>query len=297
GPGLAFITYPEAISHMPASPFFAILFFLMLLALGLGSQFALTDVPITSLTELFPKLRTKRYLAVIVTCTVSYLVSLPFTCRGGIYLFELLMEYAANVSMVVVGFFEVYTVAYIYGYNRFMNDVKMMLGKRAAQYYLFVTWCIISPLLMLIIIVTKLIGAEPMINKEGAGFEKYQYPQWSTILGWFIFIGCVIPIPLVYLVSYIKEYQRLGLQQIAKPIGIESDNHLHEGNNYLEKPRCLAAITENNSPRFDWGPKKRINQYGLYAHLAETPADYINPSFHTETRTSEHDIDDLDRKF
>ena len=31
-----------------------------------------------------------------------------------------------------------------------MNDVKMMLGKRAAQYYLFATWCIIAPILMLV---------------------------------------------------------------------------------------------------------------------------------------------------
>ncbi|CAF4685012.1 unnamed protein product, partial [Rotaria magnacalcarata] len=63
GPGLAFITYPEAISNMPASPFFAIIFFLMLLALGLGSQFALTDVPITSLVELFPRLKKQRPIA------------------------------------------------------------------------------------------------------------------------------------------------------------------------------------------------------------------------------------------
>ena len=36
------------------------------------------------------------------------------------------------------------------GYNRFMNDVKMMLGKRPAQYYLFTTWCITAPVLMLV---------------------------------------------------------------------------------------------------------------------------------------------------
>lgn len=37
GPSLLFITYAEAIANMPASTFFAIIFFLMLLTLGLDS--------------------------------------------------------------------------------------------------------------------------------------------------------------------------------------------------------------------------------------------------------------------
>ena len=37
GPSLLFITYAEAIANMPASTFFAIVFFLMLITLGLDS--------------------------------------------------------------------------------------------------------------------------------------------------------------------------------------------------------------------------------------------------------------------
>ncbi len=38
GTGLVFIVFTQAIVELPAAPFWAIIFFLMLLALGVGSQ-------------------------------------------------------------------------------------------------------------------------------------------------------------------------------------------------------------------------------------------------------------------
>ncbi|CAF4536841.1 unnamed protein product [Rotaria socialis] len=144
GPGLAFITYPEAIAHMPASSLFSILFFLMLLALGLGSQFALTDVPITSILELFPRFKFQRELAVIITGVVLFLISLPFTCPVRIeVVLNFISEYRTNISMAVVGFFEVYVITF-----------------------------------------SNLWTSKQMSNGAGAGYEAYVDPGWSTVIGW-----------------------------------------------------------------------------------------------------------------
>ena len=69
----------------------------------------------------------------------------------------------------------------------------------------------------------------------------------------------------------------------------------------MEKPRYLQSITENNSPRFDWGPKKKANHYGLYSHLKQgngmnpITVEYGSPSSNgliNEQYRNDDDIDD-----
>lgn len=64
GPGLAFVVFTEAVLHMPASPFWGFLFFVMLLTLGLDSQFATVEAIITVLSDIKALKRIRKELLV-----------------------------------------------------------------------------------------------------------------------------------------------------------------------------------------------------------------------------------------
>lgn len=53
GTGLAFIAFTEAMTHFPASPFWSVMFFLMLVNLGLGSMFGTIEGILTPLIDTF----------------------------------------------------------------------------------------------------------------------------------------------------------------------------------------------------------------------------------------------------
>jgi len=54
GAGLAFIAYPAAVARLPIAPLWSILFFIMFLTLGLGTQFTVLETVVTTIVDLLP---------------------------------------------------------------------------------------------------------------------------------------------------------------------------------------------------------------------------------------------------
>lgn len=80
GPGLVFIVYPEAIAMMSGSVFWSIIFFLMLITLGLDSTFGGLEAMVTALCDEYPRaLGRRRELFVLALLVVIYLAALPTT--------------------------------------------------------------------------------------------------------------------------------------------------------------------------------------------------------------------------
>ena len=79
GAGLAFIVYPEVVARLPVSPLWSLLFFVMLLTLGLDSQFALMETVTTAILDRFPNLRDYKIWVVLIVAVFGYFGGLIFT--------------------------------------------------------------------------------------------------------------------------------------------------------------------------------------------------------------------------
>ncbi|KAI8122141.1 Sodium- and chloride-dependent glycine transporter 2 [Lucilia cuprina] len=106
GAGLAFIVYPEVVTRLPVSPVWSVLFFVMLLTLGLDSQFALMETVTTAILDKFPNLRQYKTWVVLFVGIFGYIGGLGFTTNSGMYWLQLMDKYAANWSVLLIAISE-----------------------------------------------------------------------------------------------------------------------------------------------------------------------------------------------
>ncbi|VDI36214.1 solute carrier family 6 (neurotransmitter transporter, GABA) member 1 [Mytilus galloprovincialis] len=195
GPGLAFLAYPSAVIQLPLSPLWAFLFFLMIIMLGMDSQFCTMEGFFTAIIDEFPHhFRKRRELFIGFVCFISYLIGLSMISEGGMYVFQLFDYYSASgLCLLTLIFFECIAVGWGYGVNRFFENLKSMFGYYPSVFFKF-SWVVSTPALSLGILIFSLVKFEPV------KYLEYSYPSWAHVIGAFMALSSVsiIPIYMVY---------------------------------------------------------------------------------------------------
>lgn len=204
GPGLAFIVYPEGISRMPLPPVWSALFFLMMLTLGLSTMFSGTELVFTALIDDYASVLRKKRASILFRFGLSvvyFLVGLSMVTHGGHYLLNIFDSFIGGFPILFIGIMEPIAINWFYGYKRFADDIKMMLGRK--PFFLFrACWCFIAP-----VAVIGIFGTSIWQYKDPT-LGSYVYPRWAYDLGWAIVVTGTGSVPCYFVYYCLKLYKK-----------------------------------------------------------------------------------------
>ncbi|KAH3833324.1 hypothetical protein DPMN_106630 [Dreissena polymorpha] len=186
--GLVFVAIPAAVTHFMPSAMWSAFFFLMIVMMGMSSLLVMTEIIVTvMMDEKVEFFRKSRILVLIAVCSILYLLGLPLTTRGGLYILQLLDEYCGGMPNLVIGLFMCVGLAWVYGVRKLCFDIQRMIGRPVSCWWKAM-WSVVSPLIMLFILVSTIV--------TGLDLGGPAFPRWSAILGITLLVLTVLPIPL-----------------------------------------------------------------------------------------------------
>ena len=226
GPGLIFIAFASALLQMPLSPLWSVLFFLMLISLGLDSQFSAIE-SVVQAAYVIPKAnKIPTPIMTLIICLAFLVLSVFFAFGNGGYIFQLLDQFSGSFSIFIVVFFEVIGVAWAYGVRKLLTHKSGDGGKTTRLtrflerpsvnkwWILFwqIMWIAVAPTIMIVIFTGSLV-IDFIYPLQYTVYRIYKdasisYPPWGFVLAAIIVVSTVIPIPVVFFAKFKLKWLR-----------------------------------------------------------------------------------------
>ncbi|KAM6946140.1 sodium- and chloride-dependent GABA transporter 2-like [Aplochiton taeniatus] len=193
GPGLAFIAYPQAIAMMPLPQLWAVCFFVMIILLGLDTQFLTMETVITSITDLFPTVLrrvNRRELFLFLFCLVCFFMGIVMVTEGGMYVFQLMDYYACNgACLLFISLFESLALGWIFGAEKICLIIEDMT--RVHSNFIFkLCWLYLTPLVTAVCFIYSFVEYQPLTFNRW-----YVYPSWAYVMGWLLALSSILLVP------------------------------------------------------------------------------------------------------
>uniref|UniRef100_A0A673JLI7 Solute carrier family 6 member 11a n=1 Tax=Sinocyclocheilus rhinocerous TaxID=307959 RepID=A0A673JLI7_9TELE len=205
GPGLVFIVCPQAMTLLPWCQFWAVCFFIMIILLGLDSQFVGLESIMTSVTDIFPTVLRRgfrREMLLLGICLVCYLMSFFMITEGSLYIIQLFDHYVCSgATLLFLATCQSVAIGCVYGADRFYENIEDMIGYKPWPMMKY-CWLYVNPSVCVGTFIFSLVKYSPLKFNN-----TYVYPWWAYVIVHVLAVYSLslIPINMIY-----KLYKQKG---------------------------------------------------------------------------------------
>ncbi len=188
GLGLAFITYPAAISMLPgANAIIGVIFFLCLFFLGTTSAYFLAYGGVIS--PIMDKFGLNRVKATLIVCVIALLIGILYTTSGGLYWLDIVDRAAGFYGLIITGALACIVVGWVFGTRKLREHLNETSDIRIGAWWDWLIKIIVPAGLLFVVIIG---GFMKDITPEGyEGYFNWSWPIW-TILGVTLILSFVL---------------------------------------------------------------------------------------------------------
>ncbi|XP_058831890.1 sodium-dependent nutrient amino acid transporter 1-like isoform X2 [Topomyia yanbarensis] len=239
GPQLTFITYPDAIAKMDFAPnFFAVMFFLMFILLGMGSNMGIVTTILTAIQDRYPKVTVWKVVLVISTAAFCY--GCVYLTPGGLIILDLVDYYGVTFATLTLVILEVIAFCWIYGVNRICIDIQFMLGIKTGIFWK-VCWGFLTLFLIGAIFVLEVIR-----------YELKNVPLGYNVFGWCLYSFSVLQVVGWAVYAVLKRPEKRVLNKFLRALeptddwGPDSATLKHDYNVTVRRYKDSLSLRNNN---------------------------------------------------
>jgi len=196
GPDLVFVAYPAALTLMPGSTIWSILFFVMLFFLGIDTEFAFMETIAGYLEDEKIKIFGKDLrmeVSRIIIMLALFLAGFILNFDGGFHFLAFYDDYSTIVPMMVAALLECVVFGWVYGTDRIDRMILKNTGEKFPAYATICIKYIAIPILGILMIGSfiKLVF-----------IDLFNYPWWGGLIGL-----TLMGMPISSIIYFYKKYK------------------------------------------------------------------------------------------
>lgn len=178
--GLAFVSYPTAISLMPAfSKAFGVVFFGSLVIAGISSAISIVEAFSSAIID---KFNFSRKGVVTFVCGTGFFGSIIFTAKSGLYWLDIADHFITHYGLVLIAILECVVVGWIYKASKLRKHINTVGAPVLTEIW---DICVkfVTPLILLLLVINDI------IKEVSSPYEGYDIsailligPVWLVIV-------------------------------------------------------------------------------------------------------------------